>query len=377
MEKVTIDQALEELQTIIIKYPEKNMLKVYNDLEEGRPPSISPLYIGRQFDIDTELNTLKPIGKNRISINKLAQDIKTIVNPLKLYNPYLPALGWRYGPATLATAFGIELDLDNVKFPSAPKRNLPLKAFENFDPPDINIAGCFPEIKETIEFYKANTPPWIKILLPDMQGPFNIAHTIVGTELYYALTDAPRLVHRFMQLVTDFLIHCYKILPQWIGKKRMINYIGKSKCIAECSCNLISKDMYREFVKPYDLQLQRVLGNIGIHPCSGPQVFEVTLDELPNVFYTECGIIEHAFAGSVDIDRALQRIGDRPIILAVGEELVEEREEEIITGHLRKIHQHSLMTFSYTGMYWKKRDEPLIIELHKRMDDVYLKKDKL
>ena len=93
-----------------------------------------------------------------------------------------------------------------------------------------------------------------------------------------------------------------------------------------------------------------------------------------NVRYTECGIIEKTVAGSTDIDYALNKILGRPIILSVGQELVEGREEETIREHLEKLHQHPLLTFGYTGMYWTKKDEGYIRKLNQKFYDYYLER---
>jgi hypothetical protein len=50
--------------------------------------------------------------------------------------------------------------------------------------------------------------------------------------------------------------------------------------------------------------------------------------------YTEAGFIKDAFAGSISVDEALKAIGDRQIVLQIGQELPEGEEFEFIRRDL-------------------------------------------
>lgn len=113
-----------------------------------------------------------------------------------------------------------------------------------------------------------------------MQGPFNIAWAVIGTDIFFLMNDSPEKFHLLMGLVTEYCIRCRKLFRKWIPENRWVNFIGATKKISECSVNLISKDLYKEFVAPYDRKLMEFWGGeIAIHPCSGPHVFKVTLEE--------------------------------------------------------------------------------------------------
>lgn len=371
-----LSKAIEEFLKVYRQNPDRNYLQVYEDLQEGRRPSLPPICINKGWH-PSEMESLarqRSLDEKEDEFTKLAKKIEGLTAPLKIGNPFIPYLSTSFGTMTLATAFGIKILFSPDNSDGNPKQHLPLKGFDNFELPDIFKAGLIPKIKEQIDFIKENTPSEIKIGYPDMQGPFNIAHIILGTDIFYLLYDEAERIHHLLQLITNFMIELYKALPLWIGEERMFNWIGATKRIAECSCNLISKETYREFVKSYDLQLEKFHGEIAIHPCNGKHVFDVTLEELPNVRYTECGIIEKTVAGSTDIDYALNKILGRPIILSVGQELVEGREEETIREHLEKLHQHPLLTFGYTGMYWTKKDEGYIRKLNQKFYDYYLER---
>ena len=364
-----LQQAIDELLGTLEKRPDKDERRIWADLQAGRRPSISPISIGRQADPeDASDPPVDPADDSPEAT--LARTLLGKLRALEFDNRISPTVGVGIGTSTLATAFGIEVRDDIQGAP--PERHIPLCEFDGWSVPDPDMAGCMPDIRDKIAFYRRHLPPEIKIGYPDMQGPFNIAHIILGSEIFYAFTDDPERLHRLMQLITDFTIRVYDRLKQWIGPDRLVPFMPHTNRIAECSCNTISKDTYREFVRPYDAQLGAYHGDLAIHPCSGPHVFEVTLDELPNVRYTECGIVDCAFAGSIPIDKAIERIGGRRIILSCGQELEPGHEEGTIKNHLARLRDLPPMTFGYTGMYWKRKDDPAIIDLHRRLDRYYM-----
>jgi len=65
---------------------------------------------------------------------------------------------------------------------------------------------------DTAKFYRTTLADYPKlsqavhINLPDTQGPFDLAHILWGSEIYYALMDAPDLVHAVLKLVTQTYI---------------------------------------------------------------------------------------------------------------------------------------------------------------------------
>ena len=228
-----------------------------------------------------------------------------------------------------------------------------------------------PQMRKKIESIKGNVPESFKIHFPDRQGPFNLAHLILGTEVFTAPYTDPEKFHAIMKRITDFWLQARKVLIEWIGPERLDPWYASDNRVCECSVNMISPDMYKQFVLPYDMQISEAIGSIAIHPCSGPHVFHVTLDNLPNVVYTEAGHIEQTTAGAISVDEALEVIGDQPIALGIGQELPEGREYEFIKRDLDRCPGNPRLMFAYTGMHWRKKDRPLIRDIHKRLDDYW------
>ena len=235
--------------------------------------------------------------------------------------------------------------------------------------PDPRTTGSMPIFRERIELIKQHTPETVKIARFDTQGPFNLAHSLVGQEVFMCPYTEPDKYHRFMSSFTDFWIQGIHVLKEWIGEQRQCCWDAGAK-IAECVTNLISHEMYKEFVLPYDLRIAEEFGPLFIHPCSGPQVFHQTLNLLPNVVLTEAGYInsQAVAAGAISVDEALEAIGDKPIVLYIGQELPKGEEFEFIRKDIDRYKTNKRLLFTYTGMHWKPRDRPRIRELHRKVD---------
>ncbi|MBI4232118.1 hypothetical protein HY605_02700 [Candidatus Peregrinibacteria bacterium] len=119
---------------------------------------------------------------------------------------------------------------------------------------------------------------------------------------------------------------------------------------------------------PHDVRIAEAFGSIDVHTCSGPHVFQVTLENIPNIAATEAGFIESACAGCTSVDMAEKAIGDRPIILRIGQELPPGEEYGVIKKDIDRYQNNPRLLFSYSGMHWRKRDRQLIRDIHRSLD---------
>ena len=93
--------------------------------------------------------------------------------------------------------------------------------------PDPQRSGIIPEMFDYIDLIQQYTPEWLKISLPDMQGPFNIAHMVLGDEVFYAPFDAPEKFRQLMELITDFFIAVHRQLLARIDPARRMPASGQ------------------------------------------------------------------------------------------------------------------------------------------------------
>jgi hypothetical protein len=369
-----IDDAAGKLRDALDANPQCNGDAAMECVMQGKLRPHAALYLWRGPDIEAgEALVASPPPPCRGPEEKVLQSLRNALVPLANFNPISAGTGrLGRGTGTLAASFGVKLD---ETLGNTPSGHLELDEVLAAGMPDPVQSGVIPEMREMIAAFQSLTPDWVRIPLPDMQGPFNIAHMILGDEAFIAPLTEPEKFSRLMTMITDFFIATHRNLCSWIAPCRFIQYPNNCCRIAECSVNLISADTYMEHVLPHDRRIAEYYGKVAIHPCSGPHVFKATLENLPNVVYTEAGLMEpgRVFAGSISVEEAMDQIDGRPIALCVGQELPADfaEAERIVRGFLDLARVHPRMTFGFTGIHWKTSDEPKIRALHRRLEEYW------
>ncbi len=352
-------------------HPERDALAMQQAILQGKRRRWPVMGINHLADPEDTWVPTNELELPRVKVGDPAEQVVArrmigMLEPLKMLNPVTTAFGLGRGTGTLITWFGIPL---NPEAQDTPAHTVTMRQLLDQPAPDPLHGGMMPQLREEIELYKALTPDAFKIALPDMQGPFNLVASMLGSEAMVAMIETPDDFAAIMTRVTDLWLAVRRQLVEWIGPERMTPEAARYARIAECSVNMVSPAMYRQHVLAHDARIVAAHEGVHIHPCSGPHVFKATLASLPNVIGTEAGYIAKTAAGAISVEEALSIIGDRPIALHIGQELPVGTEEAFIRADLERYWDHPRLCFSYTGMHWRKRHRPMIRDLHRRLDD--------
>ena len=128
---------------------------------------------------------------------------------------FLPGFWSEYGMCTEPSAFGSVSIWGEDEFPFAKKVLLSPADVERLEKPDARKFGLLPFVIKRLkhiqpEIEKAGH----KIRFAVARGPLNIASFLMGTpEFMEALKTEPELMHRLLEIVTDFLV-------EWIAVQR-------------------------------------------------------------------------------------------------------------------------------------------------------------
>ncbi|MDP2990212.1 MAG: hypothetical protein Q8O57_06575, partial [Kiritimatiellota bacterium] len=86
-----------------------------------------------------------------------------------------------------------------------------------------------------------------------------------------------------------------------------------------------------------------------------------------------CGIMPYSSSGYLTVEQGLDKLRGRNVVLSILEELTAGREEETIKKYLGYMRDYPTMRFQFSGLYWRKKDDRFIKDLHKRVDEYYYK----
>lgn len=381
VEKIrSLSEAVEYFRLMMETHPERDALDATLAAMEGRRRKYPCFYLGNQSPPDDNTTGTDELALPAVEMpdtpeGNLAREIVQLLNPLKMLNPVTPCIGLGRGTGTLVASFGIPLDPSVGYTPSSTLTFDEILAMPELD---MESSGLMPEMRRRIDFIKENLSPGNGIYIgePDMQGPFNIAHAVAGEEILTGPYIDPEKFHAVMEKVADLWIKSLKSIRKWIGPEWMYPVQKRIVRIAECSVNLVAPEIYKEFILPYDLKIANAFRlPLLIHTCSGSHVFHATLDNLPNVLFTEAGFIKNAVRGWTPVDEALEAIGDRPIVLNIGQEIWNiEDAEKVLGDDLDLYEKHPRLLFGHTLMLCKAENKAKIREIHRKLDSHWTEK---
>jgi hypothetical protein len=117
----------------------------------------------------------------------------------------------------------------------------------------------------------------IRITQPDLQGPFDIAHLLLGNDIFYDVYDSPQMLHELLDIITETYIgfrrHIEPRLTDHAGSGAVYLhgsiYGGKVLLKDDTALINISGPMYDEFSGSYNERILAAFGGGSNHYC-GP-----------------------------------------------------------------------------------------------------------
>ena len=190
---------------------------------------------------------------------------------------YVPLLFPWFGTGVVPSAMGCEIHFQPKLDPAVGAAVLTCpEDVGRLSLPDPYKDGLMPCVLACIDYMRACSD--LPVSFTDAQGPLNIALCLCGLEaLCYWMYDAPEAVHRLMDFCTEALIAWIKVQKQHAGQK--LDGGAFPHCIAlpegfggvwisDDDCTLLSAELYREFVVPYNSRVFEAFGGGTLHFCS-------------------------------------------------------------------------------------------------------------
>jgi len=153
-----------------------------------------------------------------------------------------------------------------------------LERIADTDPVDFT-RGWIPRAAATMRAYHEllNEYPVleenVRIVLPDLQGPFDNLELIRGSDVFLDLTISSRAVRRAMDTLATAQIALAKYFGQWTTESRAgychqhAVMLKGNILLRNDSCTMVSPTMYQEQIAPHDERVLCELGGGGIHSC--------------------------------------------------------------------------------------------------------------
>lgn len=233
---------------------------------------------------------------------------------------YIPFLFPWYGTGVVPSAIGCRILFQRGEEPAVEGPVLLDPAdVRRLEPPDPEHDGLMPRVLACIDHFREHST--LPVSFTDAQGPLNIALNLVGLErLIYWMVDEPVAVHELMDFCTTVLIDWVALQKRRAGAPRdggafphkiaLPPGVGGA-WISDDDSTVLSPDLYREFVVPYNGRVLRAFGGGTLHYCGNAEhQLEnfLAIDGLVGVNVWCMGQFEQVF-------RAQEVFGDRVTIM--------------------------------------------------------------
>ena len=206
------------------------------------------------------------------------------------YKDDLATISGCYGAYVIPKVFGFTLLYEKDRWPEIDKskEKLSVKEVEELNTDNILSSSFTEEIFHQMDIIEAE---WGKIHgYLNWQGVLNNAFHLRGENIFTDFYDKPDLVHHFLSVITDVIIR----LTQKVQKRqRKSGFYVNHFCVSNCTVNMVSPQIYREFLLPYDKKIaESGFERFGMHTCNWnvtPYLEEIK--KIPKVGYLDMGIM--------------------------------------------------------------------------------------
>jgi hypothetical protein len=117
----------------------------------------------------------------------------------------------------------------------------------------------------------------VRITQPDLQGPFDIAHLLMGNDVFFSVVDEPDLVHELLAVVTETYIAFRNLIDPLLTDRAGDGAVYLHGCLFggmvlikdDTAIINLSEQMHRSFSKAYNDRIFEAFGGGSLHYC-GP-----------------------------------------------------------------------------------------------------------
>lgn len=203
------------------------------------------------------------------------------------YNDALWTLSGVFGAYVIPKVYGFSLQYEADRWPDIPQETerLTLKEMNTISVEDFTSSPALDNIfnqMDIIEKKRGQIPGYL-----NWQGVLNNALHLRGEDIFTDFYGHPDEAHHLLSVLANAMIEIAKTVQK---RQRQSGFYVDHFVVSNCYVNMISPEMYKEFIFPYDKRISGEFERFGVHTCD----WDVTpyLDELrklPKVGYLDMG----------------------------------------------------------------------------------------
>ncbi len=227
----------------------------------------------------------------------LSAQLRSCLSAANAGGDSVPSVRVNFGTGILLACLGLEQDFFPDKMPWL-KEHMSKERIAKLTPDDIKISGSFAKGMDFMRRFKEIMGDRVAIYCMDTQGPFDLAHLLMGDELFMEIYDDPAFVHHLMELCLELGVRAHTWMKELTGepldKLHHSNSLYAENMgirICEDTTTLIAPDSIAEFAMPYTRRLAQKFGGAWVHYCGRNDHLTKAICEIPEVRGINFGFI--------------------------------------------------------------------------------------
>jgi hypothetical protein len=197
----------------------------------------------------------------------------------------LDVLTGTYGAGTVAAIYGVPLVYYPDNWPNCAHHHLTDEELARLEPPDLDRNPHFNRLLEQVDWIARSEGAVTGFI--NWQGVLNNAHRLRGERLFLDMMDEPDKARHLFACVAQTMADGIRRLHE---RQRASGVDYRFVTVSNCLVNLVSPNIYREQLLPFDQQLAALYGCIGIHNCAwNATPYLESYARVPGVAYLDMG----------------------------------------------------------------------------------------
>jgi hypothetical protein len=286
-------EEIEQRHIRALNWEPTDRLPVTVTLRESRELRFTPYSHGEVFE-----------NPEKMLFNELVYAFNSSIASRDVFADDLPCtIRANFGTVVIASMFGVCVEQigDN---PPWVRRNdngdMHLEKVLDQDPLDFSKGWC-PKVVQMCRFYQSVLSDYpklkrlVRVVLPDLQGPFDNLELVVGSDVFAELYTSPDLVSKALAAMATAQIGFARHIEPYVNDKsdtfshQHATMIKGRILLRDDSVIMMSPEMYRSMVAPHDERVMQELGGGAIHSCGKVDSHIPAFLELPSIRCIDLG----------------------------------------------------------------------------------------
>ena len=190
------------------------------------------------------------------------------------------------GACTIASIYGVPIRYESDKWPVSEHFHMSEDEISKLGPPDLRQNEFFQYLLTQVDSIKESEGKVVGFI--NWQGVLNNAQRMRGQELFMDMYTNPEAARNLFKCVTETMIEAAKCLQEMQAES---GFLYSFFTVSNCLVNMLSPELYKEFILPFDNQIATSFSSIGIHNCAwNANPYLKDYASVPKVAYIDMGM---------------------------------------------------------------------------------------